>query len=139
MNKPPALLYPLTTVIAAFAAICLLSGSGTITQDRMYTCAGKSDNGMISTREFPTLHVNGRRVTISGSDMFSTYSYEICTEGDALVTFASQQKACAAEHSATNSQTAVNGSFNPASGLLKLDGPQGMLGQYHCGEGAQKY
>ncbi len=94
---------------------------------------------MIATREFPTLHVNGRRLTVSGSDMFSTYSYEICAESDALVTFASQQKACAAGHAATGFPNAVNGSFNKDSGLLVLDGPQGMHGEYHCGEGAQKY
>lgn len=126
-------------MIAALAAICLLSGSGTIAQDRTYACAGKSDNGMITAREFPTLRINGSRVTVSGSDMFSTYTYEICTQSDALVTFASQQKACASGHAATGSPNAVNGSFNSVSGLLQFDGPQGMHGEYKCGAGAQKY
>jgi len=94
---------------------------------------------MISTREFPTLHVNGSRVTVSGSDMFSTYSYEMCAESDTLVTFASQQNACAAGHAATNSRNAVSGSFNSVSGLLEFDGPQGMHGEYQCRVGAQKY
>ena len=126
-------------MIAALASIWLLSGAGTIARKRTYECAGKNDNGMMSIREFPTLHFSGSRVTVTGSDIFSTYNYEICAESDSLVTFASHAKACPAAHTAIDSLNASSGSFNKVSGLLELDGAQGMHGEYKCNGAAQKY
>jgi len=139
VNRHPVLHSPAAAVIAAFAAICVLSGAGKAAQTRKFECAGKSDNGMISVREFPTLHISGRRLAISGSDMFSAYDYELCAESDALVTFASDPKVCPAAHMAIGSLNAANGSFDKASGRLKLDGAQGTHGEYQCNGSAQKY
>ncbi len=139
MNIHPALRLPGTSLIAAIAAIWLLSGAGTIPENRKYECAGKNDNGMISIREFPTLHFSGSRLTITGSDIFSTYNYEICAESNSLITFASNPKACPAAHAAIDSLNASNGSFNKVSGLLELDGAQGMHGEYKCNGATQKY
>lgn len=131
MNKKPLRL-PVISVIAILAAVCLLSGFGNIAQDKNYECAGKNDNGMVSFREFPTLNLYGRRLKITGSDIFSTFSYEICEESDTLVTFATHQELCRAGPAEIHSLSASNGSFNKVSGRLELVGAQGLHGEYQC-------
>jgi hypothetical protein len=126
------------SLIAILAAVFLLSGFGDISQEKKYECAGKSDNGMVSFREFPSLHFYGHRLKIAGSDIFSTYSYKICEESDTLVTFASQQEVCPAGHAEINSLKAAKGSFNKVFVVLELVGAQGLHGEYQCKEVAQK-
>lgn len=121
-------------MLVILAAVGLLSGFGNMSTDKNYECAGKSDNGMVSFREFPSLHFSGRRLKIAGSDIFSTYSYEICEAGDTLVTFATQQEVCHAGNAEIKSLSAVHGSFNKVTGKLALDGAQGLHGEYQCKE-----
>lgn len=139
VNMYPALRTPGSSLIAALVSVWLLSGASSLPAERKFECAGKNDNGMISVREFPILHFSGSRLSITGSDIFSTYNYEICAEGDSLITFASHPKACPAAHTAIDSLNASNGSFNKVSGLLTLDGAQGMHGEYKCNGATQKY
>ncbi len=123
---------------ATLAAVLLLSGFTTISHDKNYECAGKSDNGMVPYREFPTLHFEGRRLKISGSDIFSTYNYEICDASGSLVTFATQQEICHAETASPIASSASRGSLDTASGLLELVGAQGLHGEYQCKEVTKK-
>jgi hypothetical protein len=121
-------------LIVILAAVGLLSGFGNISPDKSYECAGKNDNGMVSFREFPSLHFFGRRLKISGSDIFAAYNYEICEESDTLVTFATQQELCRAAHAEIKSLSAAQGSFNKATKQLELIGAQGLHGEYQCKE-----
>ena len=123
---------------ATLAAVCLLSGFGTASHDRNYECAGKSDNGMVPYREFPSLHFEGRRLKISGSDIFSTYNYELCDASGSLVTFATQQEICRAGTASPIASSASRGSLDAASGLLELVGAQGLHGEYQCKEVTKK-
>jgi hypothetical protein len=120
------------------AAVCLLSGFGTISHDKNYECAGKSDNGMVPYREFPSLHFEGRRLKVSGSDIFSAYNYEICDPSGSLVTFATQQEICHAGTASPIASRASRGSLDKTSGLLELVGAQGLHGEYQCKEVAKK-
>jgi len=119
---------------AILASVCLLSGFGTISHDKNYECAGKSDNGMMPYREFPSLHFEGHRLKISGSDIFSTYNYEICEASGSLVTFATQQELCHAGPASPIASSASKGSLDTASGLLEIIGAQGLHGEYQCKE-----
>lgn len=123
---------------ATVAAICLLSGFDAIAQDKNYECAGKSDNGMVPYREFPSLRFEGRRLKISGSDIFSTYSYEICDAGGSLVTFATQQEICHAGQTSPIASSASRGTLDTTSGQLELVGAQGLHGEYQCKEITKK-
>jgi hypothetical protein len=129
---------PGTSLIVILAAVCLLSGFGDNSYGKNYECAGKADNGMVPYREFPSLHFEGRRLKISGSDIFSTYRYEICEASDSLVTFATQQEICHAASASPIASSASKGSLNTASGLLEIIGAQGLHGEYQCKEVAKK-
>ena len=133
MNKSPPRSSSLY-LLAILAAVGSLSGFGNIAPDKNYECAGKNDNGMVSFREFPSLYFSGRRLKIAGSDIFSTYNYDICGESDTLVTFATQQEICRAGNAEIKSLNAVQGSFNKVTGKLALDGAQGLHGEYQCKE-----
>jgi hypothetical protein len=124
--------------VAILAAISLLSGFDAIPHDKNYECAGKSDNGMVPYREFPTLHFEGRRLKITGSDIFSTYSYEICEARGPLLTFATQQEICHTGPANPIASRSSKGSLNTASGFLELIGAQGLHGEYQCKEVAKK-
>lgn len=123
---------------ATLAAVCLLSGFGAISHDKNYECAGKSDNGMVPYREFPSLRFEGRRLKISGSDIFSTYNYETCEASGSLVTFATQQEICHAGTASPIASSASRGSLDTTTGLLELVGAQGLHGEYQCKEVAGK-
>lgn len=129
---------PGTSLIVILAAVCLLSGFDTISHDKNYECAGKTDNGMVPYREFPSLYFEGRRLKISGSDIFSTYHYEICETSDSLVTFATRQEICHAGPASPIASSVSKGSFDTTSGLLELVGAQGLLGEYQCKEVTKK-
>jgi hypothetical protein len=116
----------------------LLSGFGSVSHDENYECAGKNDNGMVSFREFPTLHISGRRLKIAGPDIFSTYSYEICDEADPQVFFATRPKVCRSKPADITSLDSSNGYFNKVSGRLELFGAQGLHGDYQCKEAKKK-
>ncbi len=131
MNKTPLRL-SILSLITILTAVCLLSGFGSISHDKNYECAGKNDNGMVSFREFPTLKFYDRRLKIAGSDIFSTYSYEICEESDTLVTFATHQELCRAGPAEIHSLSSSSGFFNKVSGRLELVGAQGLHGEYQC-------
>ena len=126
------------SLTAILAAVCLLSGFGTITHDRSYECAGKSDNGMVPYREFPSLHFEGGRLKITGSDIFSTYSYEFCDASGSLLTFATQQEICHAGTASPIASRASRGSLDTDSGRLELVGAQGLHGEYQCKEITKK-
>lgn len=123
---------------AILAAVCLLSGFGSASHDKNYECAGKSDNGMVPYREFPFLHFEGRRLKISGSDIFSTYNYEICGASGSLVSFATQQEICHAGTASPIASSASRGSLDTTSGVLELVGAQGLHGEYQCREITKK-
>lgn len=129
---------PNASLIAALAACCLLSGFGAISYARDYECAGKSDNGMVPYREFPSLHIEGRRLKVSGSDIFSTYDYEICAASDALISFATQQEICRAPPGNEIAAKVSRGSLDITTGLLELTGAQGLHGEYQCREVTKK-
>ncbi len=137
MNKEP-LRTSITSSLAILVAIFLLSGFGSVSHDKNYECAGKNDNGMVSFREFPSLHFSGGRLKITGSDIFSTFSYEICDEKDTQVFFATGPKVCRAEPAAITSLETSNGTFNKVSGRLELFGAQGLHGEYQCKEATKK-
>lgn len=129
---------PCTTLIPILAAVGLLSGFAGLAYGKDYACAGKGDNGMVASREFPSLHFDGRRLIISGSDIFSTYSYEICAENATLVTFTAHQQACRAGAAEIKSMNGSNGTFNKSSGALQLNAAQGLHGEYQCQEVEKK-
>jgi hypothetical protein len=126
--------FPMSVIlaIAILFSVCFLCGFGNIPLDMKYECAGKNDNGMVITREFPTLHFSGHQLKISGSDIFSSYNYEICGNNDTLVSFATQQEACRAGHEIIKSSKVSYGSLNKASGHLILYGSQELSGEYQC-------
>lgn len=126
------------TLFLMLAAVGLLSGFTGTAYGKEYDCAGKGDNGMVASREFPSLHFDGRRLKISGSDIFSTYSYEICAESATLVTFTAHQEACRTGAAEIKSMNGSNGTFNRVSGALQLDAAQGLHGEYQCQEAAKK-
>lgn len=129
---------PCAALIPMLAAACLFSGFAGIAYGKDYACAGKGDNGMVASREFPSLHFDGRRLKISGSDIFSSYSYEICAESATLVTFTAHQQACRAGAAEIKAMNDSNGTFDRASGALQLNAAQGLHGEYQCQEVAKK-
>jgi hypothetical protein len=131
-NKP--LRVSFTYLIAILALAMSLSGFTSISREMNYVCAGKSDNGMVTNREFPSLSFSGRQARIAGSDIFETYNYSICGENEALISFATRQELCGSTRAGTGSLTASYGSFDKVSGRLELFGAQGLHGEYQCKE-----
>ena len=122
------LIYP----ALAYTLIYPLCSAGNTTIDLMYACAGKIDNGMVVTREFPSLHFSGTRLTISGSNIFSGYHYEICSNNEKMISFATQKLLCQQKHDALHSMTDSYGTLDKVSGKLTLLGAQDLSGEYAC-------
>lgn len=120
------------TLISTLSSIGLLCGFGNISIENKYSCAGKIDNGMVITREFPTLHFSGKQLKITGSDVFSSYKYLICNESVSLISFATQQELCPAKQVTNMSLQDSYGSLNKVTGELSLLGSQGLNGYYQC-------
>ncbi|GEM_PF-5414408 len=128
ISFPMSVIYPIAIIIF----VCFLCGFGNIPLDLKYECAGKNDNGMVVTREFPTLYFSGHQLKVSGSAIFSSYNYEICDNGDTLVAFATRQEVCHANQESIKSLKMSYGSFNKVTGQLALYGWQGLSGEYQC-------
>jgi hypothetical protein len=115
-------------------SVPLLTGSGNISSENNFSCAGKNDNGMVIFREFPVLHFSGQKLKITGSDIFSTYNFKICDVSNTLISFATDQEQCHAGIGAINTLKAAYGKLNIGSGQLAIAGSQGLHGEYQCKE-----
>ena len=134
ITKQPSGISVLTFAIAIFCFISISPAFGSVSSDLNYECAGKVDNGMVTFREFPAFRFSGQRLKISGSDIFSTYNFEVCSENVALLSFATSQKECLSHTSsaANNSLKSAYGTLDKNSGKIDIAGSQGLHGEYQC-------
>lgn len=134
MNKKPSGISALTFAIAFFGSVFMQPAFSSVSSDMNFECAGKVDNGMVTFREFPTFHFSGKQLRISGSDIFSTYNFEVCRENAALLSFATNPDECQSDESpsANHSLKSAHGTLNKNSGQIYITGSQGLHGEYQC-------
>jgi hypothetical protein len=134
------LLHVTVSTLAAAISISVftLPALGIVYADKNFECAGKVDNGMVIFREFPVFHFIGQRLKIAGSDIFSTYSFEVCSESDKVLSFATGHAACNAGAAASNSLKSAHGTLKKNSGQVDIAGSQGLHGEYQCKEMIKK-
>lgn len=128
----------LTFAIAIFVGFFMPPAFGSNTSYSYFECAGKNDNGMVIFREFPALHFSGQQLKISGSDIFSTYKFQVCEAGNSLISFATDQEQCRAGAATIKSLESAYGTLNIVSGELAIAGSQGLHGEYQCKESIKK-
>ncbi len=134
MNNQPSGISALKFIVAIFGSVFMLPAFGAIPSDKHFECAGKNDNGMVISREFPTLHFTRQQLKITGSDIFSTYNFQICENSNIVISLATDQAQCQAGIGIINSVKSAYGTLNIISGQLAIAGLQGLHGEYQCKE-----
>ncbi len=102
--------------------------------DKSVECAGKVDNGLLIFREFPAFRFSGQQLKITGSDIFSTYNFVVCSENGKKVFFTTEQTECQTGVGTKAPARSARGTFDQNTGQINITGSQGMQGEYHCKE-----
>ena len=134
MDKKPSQISVSSLLIALTIAVFTLPALGAVSPDKNFECAGRVDNGLVIFREFPVFHFSGQRLKISGSEIFSTYNFEVCSDSGIVLSFATDQDGCHAGPAPNKSIKSAHGSLNKNSGQVEISGSQGLHGEYQCKE-----